>query len=157
LPQKALCLLQTVFPYIYYAAVNGEGSFKGSAEDSLHLVEALSMEVINQGPGVIEKKHARELTVHIDRFAYSFRYVNHPAAVADAIHRLWSIFKAVFDLRAWDMGTMESLCRACKYAVRTSGRFMGITIGAMFEEIHGLYQQHHQPCILVGAVFNLIA
>lgn len=25
---------------------------------------------------------------------------------------------------------------------------MGITIGAMLEEIQGLYQQHHQPCFL---------
>lgn len=30
-------------------------------------------EVINQGPEVLEKKHARELTVYIDRFAYIFR------------------------------------------------------------------------------------
>ncbi|KAK6249876.1 Importin-beta [Theobroma cacao] len=172
--RKKLCAYCKQLFHIYYTAVNGEGSFKGSAEDSLHLVEALSMvitelppesakdaleelcssivtplqEVINQGPEVLEKKHARELTVHIDRFAYIFRYVNHPGAVADAIHRLWPIFKAIFDLRAWDMRTMESLCRACKYAVRTSGRFMGITIGAMLEEIQGLYQQHHQPCFL---------
>ncbi|KAK3031757.1 hypothetical protein RJ639_036637 [Escallonia herrerae] len=75
-------------------------------------------------------------------------YVNHPEAVADAIQRLWPIFKAIFDLRAWDMGTMESLCRACKHAVRTSKRFMGITIGAILEEIEGLYKQHHQPCFL---------
>ncbi|CAL5372505.1 unnamed protein product [Camellia sinensis] len=32
--------------------------------------------------------------------------------------------------------------------VRTSKRFMGITIGAMLEEIQGLYKQHHQPCFL---------
>jgi transportin-3 len=32
--------------------------------------------------------------------------------------------------------------------VRTSGRFMGITIGDMLEEIQGLFQQHHQPCFL---------
>ncbi|KAG8488218.1 hypothetical protein CXB51_018605 [Gossypium anomalum] len=172
--RKKLCAYCKQLFHIYYTAVNGEGSFKGSAEDSLHLVEALSMvitelppepakdaleelcssvvtplqEVINQGPEVLEKKHARELTVYIDRFAYIFRYVNHPGAVADAVHRLWPIFKAIFDLRAWDMRTMESLCRACKYAVRTSGRFMGITIGAMLEEIQGLYQQHHQPCFL---------
>ncbi|PPD92809.1 hypothetical protein GOBAR_DD10241 [Gossypium barbadense] len=172
--RKKLCAYCKQLFHIYYTAVNGEGSFKGSAEDSLHLVEALSMvitelppepakdaleelcssvvtplqEVINQGPEVLEKKHARELTVYIDRFAYVFRYVNHPGAVADAVHRLWPIFKAIFDLRAWDMRTMESLCRACKYAVRTSGRFMGITIGAMLEEIQGLYQQHHQPCFL---------
>ncbi|KAK8499822.1 hypothetical protein V6N12_072525 [Hibiscus sabdariffa] len=172
--RKKLCTYCKELFHIYYTAVNGEGSFKGSADDSLHLVEALSMvitelppepakvaleelcasvitplqAVINQGPEVFEKKHARELTVHIDRFAYIFRYVNHPEAVADSVHRLWPIFKAIFDLRAWDMRTMESLCRACKYAVRTSGRFMGTTIGAMLEEIQGLYQQHHQPCFL---------
>ncbi|XP_022727489.1 transportin MOS14-like isoform X2 [Durio zibethinus] len=33
-------------------------------------------------------------------------------------------------------------------SVRASGRFMGITIGAMIEEIQGLYQQQHQPCFL---------
>ncbi|GLU12266.1 hypothetical protein SLE2022_289610 [Rubroshorea leprosula] len=171
---KKLCPHCKELFQIYYTAVSGEGSFKGSAEDSLHLVQALSMvitelppepakdaleelcssvvtplqEIINQGPEGLEKKHARELSVYIDRFAYIFRYVNHPGAVADVVHRLWPIFKAIFDVRAWDMRTMESLCRACKYAVRTSGRFMGITIGAMLEEIQGLYQQHHQPCFL---------
>ncbi|PKI63167.1 hypothetical protein CRG98_016352 [Punica granatum] len=172
--RKKLCGCLDGLFHIYHRAVSGEGLFKVSAEDSLHLVEALSMvitelppdhakkalealclpvvaplqEVINQGPETLEKKPARELTVHIDRIAYIFRYVNHPEAVADAIHRLWPVFKAIFDLRAWDMRTMESLCRACKYAVRTSKRFMGITIGAMLEEIQCLYQQHHQPCFL---------
>ncbi|KAK2965164.1 hypothetical protein RJ640_005327 [Escallonia rubra] len=159
---------------IYQRAMSGEGVFKLSAEDSLNLVEALSMvitelpsdqakkalealclpavtplqEIINQGPITLGQKPAREITVHIDRLANIFRYVNHPEAVADAIQRLWPIFKAIFDLRAWDMRTMESLCRACKHAVRTSKRFMGITIGAILEEIQGLYKQHHQPCFL---------
>ncbi|XP_040986792.1 transportin MOS14-like isoform X2 [Juglans microcarpa x Juglans regia] len=172
--RRKLCGCLDGLFHIYHRAVTGEGSFKVSAEDSLHLVEALSMvitelppdnakralealclpvvaplqESVSQGPDILNKKPARELTVHIDRFAYIFRYVNHPEAVADAIQRLWPIFKAIFDLRAWDMRTMESLCRACKYAVRTSGRFMGITIGAMLEEIQGLYKQHHQPCFL---------
>ncbi|PON86109.1 Coatomer beta subunit [Trema orientale] len=172
--RKKLCGFLDGLFHIYHGALNGEGSFKVSPEDSLHLVEALSMvitelppdhakrylealclpvvtplqEIVNQGPEVLNKKPARELTVHIDRFAYIFRYVYHPEAVADAIQRLWPIFKGIFDLRAWDMRTMESLCRACKYAVRTSGRFMGITIGAMLEEIQCLYQQHHQPCFL---------
>ncbi|KAL4633899.1 transportin MOS14 [Castanea sativa] len=172
--RKKLCGCIDGLFHIYHRAVSGESSFKVAAEDSLHLVEALSMvitelppdnakralealclpvvtplqEAVSQGPEILNKKPARELTVHIDRFAYIFRYVNHPEAVADAIHRLWPIFKAIFDLRAWDMRTMESLCRACKYAVRTSGRFMGITIGAMLEEIQGLYKQHHQSCFL---------
>ncbi|XP_044477067.1 transportin MOS14-like [Mangifera indica] len=172
--RKKLCGYLDGLYNVYRAAVNGEGSLKVSAEDSLHLVEALSMvitelpqddakkalemlclpvvthlqDVINQGPDVLQKKHSRDLTVHIDRFAYIFRHVNHPEAVADAIQRLWPIFKAIFDIRAWDMRTMESLCRACKYAVRTSKRYMGITIGAILEEIQGLYQQHQQPCFL---------
>ncbi|XP_057419400.1 transportin MOS14 [Lotus japonicus] len=172
--RKKLCgCLEGLF-HIYNRSVNGEDSFKVPAEDSLHLVEALSMvvtelppddakralealcipvisplqEAINQGPEVLNKRPSRQLTIHIDRFAYIFRYVNHPQVVADAIQRLWPIFKAIFDLRAWDMRTMESLCRACKYAVRTSGRFMGLTIGAMLEEIQSLYRQHHQPCFL---------
>ncbi|XP_042952544.1 transportin MOS14-like isoform X3 [Carya illinoinensis] len=172
--RRKLCGYLDGLFHIYRRAVTGECSFKVSAEDSLHLVEALSMvvtelppenakralealclpvvtplqEAVSQGPEILNKKTARELTVHIDRFAYIFRYVKHPEAVADAIQRLWPIFKAIFDLRAWDMRTMESLCRACKYAVRTSGRFMGMTIGAMLEEIQGLYKQHHQPCFL---------
>ncbi|GMH21453.1 hypothetical protein Nepgr_023295 [Nepenthes gracilis] len=172
--RKKLCGSLDGLFHIYHRAVYAEGTFRVSAEDSLHLVEALSMvitelplehakkamealclpvvtplqEIINQGPVVLGQKGARELTVHIDRLAYIFRYVNHPEAVADAIQRLWPIFKAIFDIRAWDMRTMESLCKACKYAVRTSGRFMGLTIGAMLEEIQGLYQHHHQPCFL---------
>lgn len=159
---------------IYHKAVSMEGYYKVSPEDSLHLVEALSMvitelppdhakkalevlclpvvtalqEVVSQDPMTVQQKVAREFTVHIDRLANIFRYVNHPEAVAGAIQRLWPIFKAIFDLRAWDMRTMESLCRACKYAVRTSRRAMGVTIGAMLEEIQCLYQQHHQPCFL---------
>jgi transportin-3 len=157
---------------IYQRAVIGEGAFKVSPEDSLNLVEALSM-VITELPsdqakkalealclpavtpledmirqGSLGQKTAREITVHIDRLANIFRYVKHPEAVADAIHRLWPIFKTIFDVRPWDMRTMESLCRACKHAVRTSIRFMGITIGAMLEEIQILYKQHHQPCFL---------
>ncbi|KAL5722448.1 Transportin mos14 [Ranunculus cassubicifolius] len=159
---------------IYHLAVSGEGGYKISADESLYLVEALSMvitelspdiakkaleavcvpivstlqNIINQGPVALEKVNARELTIHIDRLGNIFRYVSHPEAVADAIHRLWPIFKTIFDHRAWDMRTMESLCRACKYAVKTSGKFMGSTIGAILEEIQELYQQHHQPCFL---------
>ncbi|KAI3833657.1 hypothetical protein MKX03_022435 [Papaver bracteatum] len=171
--QKLCGSLDGLF-HIYHRAVSGQGGYKFSAEESLYLVEALSMvitelppenakkalealclpvvtplqELINQGPTQLQKALARELTIHVDRLGNIFRYVNHPEAVADAIHRLWPIFKAIFDHRAWDMRTMESLCRACKYAVKTSGKFMGITIGAILEEIQGLYQQHHQPCFL---------
>ncbi|GFZ17500.1 ARM repeat superfamily protein [Actinidia rufa] len=136
-------------------AMIGEGTFKVSAEDSLHLVEALSMvitelpsdhaqkalevlclpavtplqEIINQGPLVLGQTTARELTVHIDRLANIFRYVNHPEAVADAIQRLWPIFKAIFDIRAWDRRTMESLCRACKNAVSLLNSYLFIQAG----------------------------
>ncbi|XP_011087185.1 transportin MOS14 [Sesamum indicum] len=172
--KKKLCGSLDGLFQIYQRAVIGEGPFKVSAEDSLHLVEALSMvitelpsehakkalealclpavaplqDIINQGPLVLGQKPARELTVHIDRLANIFRHVNHPEAVADAVQRLWSIFKAIFDIRSWDMRTMESLCRACKNAVRTSKTLMGVTVGAMLEEIQGLYKQHQQPCFL---------
>ncbi|KAL4561987.1 hypothetical protein LXL04_034173 [Taraxacum kok-saghyz] len=49
----------------------------------------------------------------------ALRYVNNLEAVADAIQRLWSLFKAIFDIRSWDMRTMESLCQTCKHVVRT--------------------------------------
>ncbi|XP_077219523.1 ARM repeat superfamily protein isoform X2 [Tasmannia lanceolata] len=172
--RKKLCGSLDGLFHIYRLAISGDGSYKLPADDSLHLVEALSMvitelppdhakkalemlclpvvtplqEIINQGSGSLQQVIARQLTIHIERLANIFRYVNHPEAVADAIQRLWPIFKAIFDHRAWDMRTMEALCRACKYAVRTSGKFMGITIGVMLEEIQGLYQQHHQPCFL---------
>ncbi|KAG8388644.1 hypothetical protein BUALT_Bualt02G0146800 [Buddleja alternifolia] len=172
--KKKLCGSLDGLFQIYQRAVIGEGPFKVSAEDSLHLVEALSMvitelpsenakkalealclpvvapllDVINQGPLVLGQKPARELTVHIDRVANIFRHVNHPEAVADAVQRLWPIFKAIFDIRSWDMRTMESLCRACKNAVRTSKTLMGVTVGVMLEEIQGLYKQHQQPCFL---------
>ncbi|XP_010546049.1 PREDICTED: transportin MOS14 isoform X2 [Tarenaya hassleriana] len=156
---------------IYCMAINGGSGYKVSAEDSLHLVEALSMVVTelpsDQAKNALErlclsaasplkeaaeegldKKHARELTVHIDRFAYLFRYVNHPEAVAAEINKHWAIFRVIFDVRPWDMRTMESLCRACKYAVRTSGRYIINTIGEMLAKVQFLYQQHHQPCFL---------
>lgn len=105
-------------------------------------------EITNQGGVALQQITARQLTVHIDRLACIFRNVNLPEVVADAIQKFWPVFKSVFDHRAWDMRTMESLCRACKYAVKTSGRHMGVTIGAMLEEIQVLYQQHNQPCFL---------
>ncbi|KAK0586046.1 hypothetical protein LWI29_000065 [Acer saccharum] len=45
---------------------------------------------------------------------------------------------------------LEMLCLpvVTPLQVRTSKRFMGITIGAMLEEIQALYQQHQQPCFL---------
>ncbi|KAK4427207.1 Transportin MOS14 [Sesamum alatum] len=172
--KKKLCGSLDGLFQIYQRAVIGEGPFKVSAEDSLHLVEALSMvitvlpsehakkalealclpavaplqDIINQGPLVLGQKPARELTVHIDRLANIFRHVNHPEAVADAVQRLWPIFKAIFDIRSWDMRTMESLCRACKNAVRTSKTLMGVTVGVILEEIQGLFKQHQQPCFL---------
>ncbi|KAG9439130.1 hypothetical protein H6P81_019295 [Aristolochia fimbriata] len=160
--------------HIYRLAVTGEGSYKLAEEDSLHLVEALSVVVaklspdqakkaleilclpvvnplqdyVNLGSGPLQQVPARQLMIHIDRLANIFGHVNHPEAVADAVQRLWPMFKAIFDHRGWDMRTMESLCRACKYAVKTSGNLMGNTIGSMLEEIQGLYQLHHQPCFL---------
>lgn len=160
--------------HIYHIAVSGEGGYKVSVDDSMHLVEALSVvitelppehakkalelvclpsltplqEITNQGGVSMQQLTARQLTVHIDRLACIFRNVNLPEAVADVVQKFWPVFKFVFDHRAWDMRTMESLCRACKYAVKTSGRYMGITIGAMLPEIQILYQQHNQPCFL---------
>ncbi|XP_057780714.1 transportin MOS14 isoform X1 [Salvia miltiorrhiza] len=172
--KKKLCGSLDGLFQIYQGAMIGEGPFKVSAEDSLHLVEALSMvvtelpsehakkalealclpavtplqDIINQGPLVLGQKPARDLTVHIDRLANIFRHANHPEAVADAVQRLWPIFKSIFDIRSWDMRTMESLCRACKNAVRTSKTLMGVTVGVMLEEIQALYKQHQQPCFL---------
>nr|XP_010906804.1 transportin MOS14 isoform X1 [Elaeis guineensis] len=160
--------------HIYHIAISGEGGYKVSSDDSMHLVEALSVvitevppehakralellclpainplqEITNQGGVSLQQVPARQLTIHIDRLACIFRNVNLPEIVADAIQRFWAVFKAIFDHRAWDMRTMESLCSACKYAVRTCKRYMGITIGAMLEEVQTLYQQHNQPCFL---------
>ncbi|KAI3892423.1 hypothetical protein MKX03_012641, partial [Papaver bracteatum] len=58
-------------------------------------------EHINQGPTHLQKSLARELPIHVDRLGNIFRYVNHPEAMADAIHRLWTIFKAIFDQSWW--------------------------------------------------------
>ncbi|KAL0421852.1 UNVERIFIED_CONTAM: Transportin MOS14 [Sesamum latifolium] len=176
--KKKLCGSLDGLFQIYQRAVIGEGPFKVSAEDSLHLVEALSMvitelpsehakkalealclpavaplqDIINQGPLVLGQKPARELTVHIDRLANIFRHVNHPEAVADAVQRLWPIFKAIFDIRSWDMRTMESLCRACKNAVRTSKTLMGVTVGVMLEEIQGLYNNISSRVFFISLV-----
>ncbi|XP_047942500.1 transportin MOS14-like [Salvia hispanica] len=172
--KKKLCGSLDGLFQIYLGAMIGGGPFKVSAEDSLHLVEALSMvvtelpsehakkaleklclpavaplqDMINQGPLVLGQKPARDLTVHINRLANIFRHANHPEAVADAVQRLWPIFKSIFDRRSWDMRTMESLCRACKNAVRTSKTLMGVTVGVMLEEIQALYKIHQQPCFL---------
>ncbi|KAF3340567.1 transportin-3 isoform X1 [Carex littledalei] len=160
--------------HIYHIALSGEGGYKVSADDSLHLIEALSViimelppehaskalellcmpainplqAIVNQGAAALQQLPARQLTVHIDRLACIFRNVDLPEIVADAVHTFWPLLKAIFDSRAWDMRTMESLCRSCKYAVRTCGRCMVHTIAAMLEEIQALYQQHNQSCFL---------
>ncbi|MED6148223.1 Transportin mos14 [Stylosanthes scabra] len=124
--KKVSGMLQGLF-VMYNRTVNGEDSFKVPAEDSLHLVEALSVvvtelppddakialdllcipiisplqvgiglqgcfchtsssiihtlnillhqEAINQGPEILSKRPSRQLTIHIDRFAYIFRCV----------------------------------------------------------------------------------
>lgn len=159
---------------IYHKAVSREAGYKLSTEDALQLIEALSMvitalspepakkalealclpavaalqEVITQAAGSSQQFNANQYTVPIDRLANIFRYVNHPEAVADAFRKIWPILKAVFDQRAWDMLTMERLCRACKYAVRTCGRSMGVTIGDMLQVVQLQYQHHHQSCFL---------
>ncbi|KAK8935810.1 hypothetical protein KSP39_PZI012852 [Platanthera zijinensis] len=160
--------------HIYHIAISGEGGYKLQADDSMYLVEALSVvitelpkehakaamellclpsitplqKMIGQEGVTFQQIPARQLTFHMDRIACIFRNVNLPEVVADAMLTLWPLFKTIFDQRAWDMRTMESLCRACKYAVRTSGRYMGITIGAMLETIQSLYQRHNQACFL---------
>ncbi|WOL09630.1 transportin MOS14 [Canna indica] len=170
--KKFLGVLDGLF-HIYHIAISGEGGYKVSSEDSMHLVEALSVVIkelppenakkalelvclpiisplqkfTNQGGEFIKEVPARQLTVHIDRLACIFRNVNVPEIVAEAVNQFWPIFKSIFDHRGWDMRTMESLCRACKYAVRTCGRFMTI-IGSMLEEVQSLYQQHNQSCFL---------
>ncbi|KAH7662701.1 transportin-3 protein [Dioscorea alata] len=159
---------------IYHIAISGEGGYKISVDDSMHLVEALSVvitelpleharkamelvclpaitplqDITKLGGASLREIPARQLTVHIDRLGCIFRNVNLPEVVADAILQFWPIFKAIFDHRAWDMRTMESLCRACKYAVRTCESHMGVTIGAILEEIQVLYPQYNQPGFL---------
>ncbi|KAK0587743.1 hypothetical protein LWI29_027974 [Acer saccharum] len=98
--RKKLCGYLDGLYNVYRTAVNGEGSLKVSAEDSLHLVEAL-------------------------------RYGDH----------LYSPSCLGYANNGVCLPSMQ-------YAVRTSKRFMGITIGAMLEEIQALYQQHQQPCFL---------
>ncbi|KAM3402196.1 hypothetical protein ACQJBY_006243 [Aegilops geniculata] len=159
---------------IYHVAISGVGGYKVSSEDSLHLVEALSVvittlpqdharralelicmpiinslqEIIQQGESALQQVPARHLTVHIDRLSTIFSNVKLPEVVAEAVNRYWPTLKIIFDHRAWDTRTMESLCRSCKFAVRTCGRSMGFTIGAMLLEIQTLYQQHNQSCFL---------
>jgi len=109
----------------------------------LHLVEALSVvittlppesartalelicqpvinplqELIHQGDQILQQIPARQLTVHIDRLSSIFSNVKHPEVVAEAVNRYWPTLKIIFDQRAWDTRTMESVCRSCKFAV----------------------------------------
>ncbi|KAM0892616.1 hypothetical protein ACQ4PT_025616 [Festuca glaucescens] len=159
---------------IYHVAVSGVGGYKVSSEDSLYLVEALSVvittlppdharravelicmpvinslqEIIQQGEDALQQVPARQLTIHIDRLSSIFSNVKLPEVVAEAVNKYWPTLKVIFDHRAWDTRTMESVCRSCKFAVRTCGRCMGITIGAMLLEIQTLYQKHNQSCFL---------
>uniref|UniRef100_A0A1D1YRE4 Transportin-3 n=1 Tax=Anthurium amnicola TaxID=1678845 RepID=A0A1D1YRE4_9ARAE len=155
--------------HIYHIAISGEGGFKVSADDSIHLVEALSVVIsglpadhakkavellclpavaplqkaTDEAGTSLEQMLARHLTVHIDRLACIFRNVNLPEVVADAVQRLWPIFKIIFDRRAWDMRTMESLCRACKYAVLKIGIWPRISLPQTSENIWKIHGCHN--------------
>jgi hypothetical protein len=43
-------------------------------DNTLQVHNVNNQEIISHGPEVLEKKPARELTVHIDRLAYIFRF-----------------------------------------------------------------------------------
>ncbi|GLJ30869.1 hypothetical protein SUGI_0613730 [Cryptomeria japonica] len=160
--------------HIYHKAVSRESGYKLSTEDALQLIEALSMvitalppehakkalealcipavtplqQVIAQAARSPQQFSANQYTIPIDRLSNIFRYVSHPEAVGDAFQNIWPTLKAVFDQRAWDMQTMERLCRACKYAVRTCGKSIGVTISDMLQVVQLQYQVHHQSCFL---------
>ncbi|KAL5977119.1 hypothetical protein ACLOJK_021461 [Asimina triloba] len=160
--RKKLCGSLDGLFHIYHQGVSVEsGAYQLTPEDSLYLVEALSLvitelpqehakkalemlclpivnplqEIINRGPEVLQQVFARQFTVHIDRLATIFRHVNHPEVVAGAIQSLWPILKTIFDLRAWDMRTMESLCRACKYAIFGSDPACSVYLGSLLEAL----------------------
>uniref|UniRef100_A0A0D3HEQ8 Importin N-terminal domain-containing protein n=1 Tax=Oryza barthii TaxID=65489 RepID=A0A0D3HEQ8_9ORYZ len=95
---------------IYQIALSGVGGYKVSSEDSLHLVEALSVVITTLPPDHAQR--ALEL-----------------------------ICQPVINPLQTGMGYTD-------HGVRTCGRFMGFTIGAMLEEIQTLYQQHNQACFL---------
>ncbi|KAG0561064.1 hypothetical protein KC19_9G034400 [Ceratodon purpureus] len=161
---------------IYQQVMSGKASFNLSSEDELQLVEGLSLmvsalppdrlvpaldalcipiltplqEVVTaaQQAGSSQQFTSNQYTVHIDRIANIFRYGSEPEPLADVFQRMWPLLKAVFMQRATDMRTMEKLCRACKYAVRTCGRALGGVMGSMLEEVQDRYQQHHHSCFL---------
>lgn len=159
---------------IYHSALNGQNEYKLSTFDALHLIEALSMvittlpadhaqgaleslclpvaaalqKVIEQQAQSSEQLNANQYIVHIDRLANMFRYVNHPEAVIHTFQKLWPILKALFGQRAWDMATMERLCRACKYMVRTCQKSMAVIVGDLLQEVQIQYKIHNQSCFL---------
>eukprot|EP01018_Ginkgo_biloba_P004333 Gb_28911 [translate_table: standard] len=159
---------------IYHKAVNGESNYKLSTDDALQLIEALSMvitalpaehakqalealcmpavshlqQVMQQQAHSSQQLNANQYTIPIDRIANIFRFVNHPEALTDTFQKMWPILKALFDQRAWDMATMERLCRACKYAVRTCGKSMAVIMGQILQEVQLQYKAHHQSCFL---------
>ncbi|GLJ36877.1 hypothetical protein SUGI_0745270 [Cryptomeria japonica] len=159
---------------IYHEAVSGQSNYKLSNDDALQLIEALStvitalpaehakraleslwmpvvtplQQVITQEAQSSQQMNANQYTVPIDRIANIFRFVNLPEVVTDAFQKMWPIFKEIFVQRAWDMITMERLCRACKYAVRTCGKSMAIIMGNMLQEVQMQYTVHHQSCFL---------
>ncbi|KAL0357544.1 UNVERIFIED_CONTAM: Transportin MOS14 [Sesamum calycinum] len=175
--KKKLCGSLDGLFQIYQRAVIGEGSFKVSAEDSLHLVEALSMvitllpsehakkalealclpavaplqDIINQGPLVLGQKPARDLTVHIDRLANIFRHVNHPEAVADAVQRLWPIFKAIFDIRLGTCGPWNLFVERAK--MLTSLR--DLTCG-LFDDWHHRTAQKNAVVMFMSPVPDIL-
>ncbi|KAH9299652.1 hypothetical protein KI387_031334, partial [Taxus chinensis] len=159
---------------IYHKSVSGQSDYKLSNDNALQLIEALSkvitslpaehvkraleslcipavsalQQVITRQAQSSQQLSANQYTVPIDRIANIFRFVKYPEAVTDAFQKMWPIFKALFIQRAWDMTTMERLCRACKYAVRTCGKSMAVIMGDMLQEVQMQYKAHRQSCFL---------
>ena len=107
-----------------------------------------NQQVIEQQAQSSEKLNENQYIVPIDCLSNIFRYVNHPKAVIDTLQKLWSILKALFGQRAWDSATVERLCRACKFAVRTCQKSMAVIMGDLLHEVQMQYKIHNQSYFL---------
>ncbi|XP_024544223.1 transportin MOS14 [Selaginella moellendorffii] len=89
-----------------------------------------------------------QYTILIDKLANIYRYVTQPEPLAMMFSGMWPILETVFSQKAADVRTMERLCRACKYAVRSCGKAMLSSMGPMLGKIQHLFQEHNHPCFL---------
>jgi transportin-3 len=87
----------------------------------------------------------------MERVTTIFRAVKDPADVAEALVRLWPWIEASLDRFTGDAAAIERICRAPRYAVRSSGKAAAAAVPLLVASLPQRFEVSRQPCFLYVA------